>query len=456
MRARLECNQVDALGNRSTWLKQISEEDFPVNTHIKGLKSGYVFPHFLFENTSSSTSILGSDRSIQCCMNGTTSDPQEAVVGYWSPLQNKTAVTGYPYQNRAWPMPFISKWIVGKPTAWENYDTDFLIFEEPPVLQAAFCQPVFESTEATISFDTETRAVHSYELLRVPEPIKSAWSDVFVRHDFSDSERHYEQNYTGKLNITTSFGVLFLDAIFGGANRGSNTETGPESLSDNVYNIREQGLGLNMDLMTYSMFTLGDKDSHALLNYTTLTRLTNQTFQTFFQHFANNKLSTTEDSWVYQKLGDKTLDDLGRAIDENGTAVAERIYIRPATDPTVTATVSRRIQVLHMNSVATYLSAGLVIWLIVTTTIVTCLQRRYTESMLRHVELIADVLVLVAGSDNFLSLVQEKGVGLKRDAEVKTMLGWFKDRDGEVRWGVEVVGGRNPVEWVTAPRKDFG
>ncbi|KAL1598896.1 hypothetical protein SLS60_008040 [Paraconiothyrium brasiliense] len=447
--------QIDAVGNRSAWLIETTEEDLPPNAIVEDFRGGYSLPQLLFENTTSSTSTLGSDRYVQCCMNGTTSNPQEAVIGYWSPLHKDEADTTYPYQERAWPLPFVTKWIVGKPTVWSDYNHFFLNYNDPPALQAALCQPVIDYTEANVTLDTESHVVYSYELLRKPEPIKSAWSDVFVRHDLSGSGEHYERNYTGRLNMTTSFGILYLDAIFGGADRGSVGAPTLEDLDDNVYNIRDRGLGLNMDLMTYSMFTLGGKDARVLLNYTALTTHANRTFQTFFQHFVNEKLTTTEGSWAYQKLGDTSLEGLGQAVDENGTAVAERVYIRPDTNPTVTASVSRRIQILHMNTVATYLSAGLVIWLMATTAIVTCVQRRYTKFMLRNVEVMADVLVLVAGSEKFLSLVQQRGLDLKRDTEVKTMLGWFKGRDGEVRWGVEVVGGRNPVEWVTAPRKDF-
>ncbi|KAF2437904.1 hypothetical protein P171DRAFT_477814 [Karstenula rhodostoma CBS 690.94] len=459
MRAWLECHQIDEIANRSTWLSNITAQDLPPDVTTGDFKSGYQFNHFVFENTTSSTPILGQDRSIQCCMNGTTSNPQDAVIGYWSPLQKSLhpdwAAIGHPYQDRSWPLPFVTKWIVGEPIALRNYNRDIILYKDPPVLQAALCQPVIDTAEATVTLDAESHIVYSYELLREPESLQSAWSDVFVRHDISDSGSHYTTNYTGPLNMTTSFGVLFADAMFGSGDR-SPLGNAVEDLDDNTSNIREPSLGQNMDLMTYSMFAIADKDPQALLNYTALTTYANRTFQTFFQHFVNERLTVSEGSWAYQKLGDTSLEGLGQAVDENGTAIAERVFIRPETNPTVTASVSKRIQTLHMNSVATYLSAGLIIWLIATTAIVTWLQRRYTGSMLRNVELIADVLVLVAGSENFLSLVQERGLDLKRDTEAKTMLGWFKDRDGEVRWGIEVVGGRNPVEWVTAPQKDFG
>lgn len=53
--------------------------------------------------------------------------------------------------------------------------------------------------------------------------------------------------------------------------------------------------------------------------------------------------------------------------------------------------------------------------------------------MLHKVELLADVLVLAAGSENLLSSIQERGVELKKDYEAKTKSGWFKGRDGVLR-----------------------
>ncbi|KAJ4360477.1 uncharacterized protein N0V89_001041 [Didymosphaeria variabile] len=212
--------------------------------------------------------------------------------------------------------------------------------------------------------------------------------------------------------MKTSFGILFLDAIVGAAGRA--TSTALEDLTADAFHVREAGIGENMDLMTYSMYHLVQRDSGALLNYTTPVTHANHTLQTFFQHFVNNSLSMMESNWGYEKIGDGGHYDLGRAL-----------------------------------------SVGIVAWLIATAAVVACVQRRYTSSMLRNVELLADVLVLIAGSENLLSLVQKRGLDLKRDTEVKTMLGWFKGRDGVVRRGMEVVGGRDAVEWVSAPQKDF-
>jgi hypothetical protein len=257
--------------------------------------------------------------------------------------------------------------------------------------------------------------------------------------------------------IEHSFGVLFFDALFLSADRRNIDSLGydnaEELLEDSTFNFRDTDNGLNMDLMTYSMYTMVGKDPKALLNYTTLTTNANRTLQTFFQHFVQNGLSMSTGGYVFQPIDDQTMRDIGRAIDANNASISQPVYPAFQEGRIAMATVTNRIQILYLNQVATFLSVGILIWLIGTAVVILCLQRRYTRSMMRNVELIADVLVLVAGSDNFLTLVQERGMALKRDKKICTKLGWFKGRDGEVRWGVEVVGGRNAVEWVDAPKQ---
>ena len=246
--------------------------------------------------------------------------------------------------------------------------------------------------------------------------------------------------------------MLFFDALFGATDR-SQGERGYESLSDDAYSFRDQVNGLNLDLMTYTMYAATDNDLRALLNYTTLTTYANQTVQTFFQHFVQGELNLTSGGRVYQTFDDQTMSTIGHAIDENGTAISQPVYPAFNVARTGAATVTDRIQILYLNPAATFLSIGILLWLVGTAAVVMCVQRRYTRSMLRNVELIADALVLVAGSENFLNLVQEQGTALKRERNICTKLGWFKGRDGEVRWGVEVVGGRNAVEWVERPKQ---
>ncbi|CAO2652775.1 Nn.00g021860.m01.CDS01 [Neocucurbitaria sp. VM-36] len=464
IRARLECSPIEDIANISSWLAHPDEDKFDGTFNFEGFedlgpKDFYWLNRTMFDHTSSNTSVFANTNEIQCCSNGTNNDPQTAAIGYWSP----TDTQDFPHVDKQWPISFVTKWIAGKPIRLyeDNYDptvTDrpwenLLLFLEAPSLQAANCEPIIEVAEAKVTVDKTTAVVLSYEL---DGPVKSsneAWSEIFTIHDLSKSTQHYDANYTGPLNITTSYGILFMDSMFKAADPtiDSVLHTTSETASDNAFVMRDQEHGLNMDLMTYSMYALAGKNPEALLDYDILVSHANRTFQTFFQHFINNGLSITEGGLTYQNIKDESYEGLGRPVDIKGTALAPRTYPVVDTNDTIQASMSNRIQVLHMNPVATYLSTAILIWLIGTTAVMMCLQRRYTRSMIRDVQLIADVLVLVAGSDNFLEMIHDKGMSLKKNKDIRTMLGWFKGVDGEVRWGVEVVGGRNAVEWVKAP-----
>jgi len=79
-----------------------------------------------------------------------------------------------------------------------------LVYEETPSLQAALCTPIIEVAEATISVDRATKMVHSYALNGPPLAYDPAWSEVFIRHELSDTKKRYNnRNYTGSLNVTT-------------------------------------------------------------------------------------------------------------------------------------------------------------------------------------------------------------------------------------------------------------
>lgn len=336
------------------------------------------------------------------------------------------------------------KWIVGKAISVRDIDgARYLLYEDIPKIQAARCQPVIESAQASVLVDPQTGMVHSYTIDSPTKQIDSAWANVFL-----GSER-VNRNYSGPLNITTSLGVLFLDGILGSADRRTGYgNSGQENLDDNAFVILDRERGINIDLMTSSMYAMANKDPDALLNYTTLVNYADRTIETFFQHFVNSGFSLKNGGYAYQAI-DKPGQDLNNPVTLNRTAsVLDGNH-------GIAATTSHRTRVLHMDNVATYLSISILVWLIGTTIIIMCLQRRYFNSMIRDVHLIADMLVLIAGSDNLLELVQEKGITLKRNREIKAMLGWFKDRSGEVRWGVEVVGGRNAVEWVDAPKQGW-
>jgi hypothetical protein len=107
-----------------------------------------------------------------------------------------------------------------------------------------------------------------------------------------------------------------------------------------------------------------------------------------------------------------------------------------------------------MNQAATWISVIGLSWLLCTTTALLALHRRYLGTLVRDVESIADVLVLVARSESLLKLIHETNPKyFVKNQQVLTKLGWFRARDGQVRWGIEVVGdvGLGAVEWLDGP-----
>lgn len=440
IRARLECNHVENLSNTSSWITRVDVSDDPDSSdygeymdedfaklNIIGNMTMYALANQLFEDSPDQTSMLSTPNTVRCCANGTIDDPQRAVLGYWSALAQEKQT--YPYEGRTWPVTIVPKWVVGQPVSLRTVDDEpTLLFSEIPRIQAAQCQPIIETTRARVTVDAESASVISYELDSPVAELDTAWSDVFVGS--------YNTSFSGSLNISTSFGVLFLDSLLGSADRRDVITVSEERVDENAFVFRDPKRGLNTDLMTKSMYTMVDSDPEALLDYSILVLQANRTLQSFFQHFVANGLSVKNGGYTYQRI------DAAQSTPQTPSQNSESI----------TATVTSRTRILHMNTTATYLSTAILIWLISTTLIIVCVQRKYTSGMIRDVQLIADMLVLVAGSDNLLELVHEQGVAVKKRKDVKTMLGWFRGRDGEVRWGVEVVGGSNPVEWVDAPQ----
>lgn len=238
-----------------------------------------------------------------------------------------------------------------------------------------------------------------------------------------------------------------------------------EELNDNTYNIRDEINGLNMDFMTYAMYTMAGKDATNMLDPDTFETLAQKTFTTFFQHFVNNELSMQTGGWAYQKINASLPKELGPALDivhnylPGTKASKHQDVMHPIshTNRTVEARLTRRVELLQMNSVAVWLSISIMAWLIITTVVVALLQKRYFGSLVRNVECLGDVLVLIAGSTNLLQVVREIQAGrlLPESYEhLRTKLGWFVDEDGGLRWGVEMEEsyGEGPgVHWISAP-----
>ena len=59
---------------------------------------------------------------------------------------------------------------------------------------------------------------------------------------------------------------------------------------------------------------------------------------------------------------------------------------------------------------------------------------------MRNIECIADVLVLIAGSERLLEVIREKGFdAIVKEDKMLTRMGWFRDADGTMRWRIDLV-----------------
>jgi hypothetical protein len=239
-----------------------------------------------------------------------------------------------------------------------------------------------------------------------------------------------------------------------------------EQSVETSFKIYDKERGLNMDLMSYAMYKRVKEDPTALLNQTIMLHHAQTTFSTFFQHFASINARPGALFGVYQNISDDSLDETlafnmsefyNSSITfpwEDHPYIPKNVYRKLNTSRTVNATGSTRIEFLRMVDVATYLSFACLGWLLCTTLVIIALQRPYLSPLLRDIESLADILVLVAGSDSLLKLVRERDPKqLVNDKKIMTRLGWFRGRDGRVRWGIEVVGdaGLGEVDWVDVP-----
>ncbi|KAI1412285.1 hypothetical protein F5Y13DRAFT_163244 [Hypoxylon sp. FL1857] len=464
IRARLECspyehlNLVDSknwltewdLTNTSQWNHTLSS-----NTLKRGFELGLSDPGdntllFLDNNASMTgnyTTFFVNNKRFQCCQNITDGQIGSSSVGYWSPnLRNGSY---YPDFATSWPANFTVKWIRGRPVEGysEKYSSESehtgsgphrLMFAEKPQMAALNCMPIIETANASVTVSTDDSHVISFDLIDEPQSDPYAWSDDFKQH------KSYEGLCEGpqcgniySINITTSHGILFVTGLLGAADLndfvGTNIDTydiQSENIGDQTFNIREPGL--NVDLMTYSMLSLVNYDHDALLDLNTLERTAQQTFTALFQNFASNNVSFETGGYVFQPLNEALPADLDTPRKRADT---------PPADHTVTLKVSRPVELLQMSQPAAWVCMIILAYLIVASVILAFASRRYTKMLLRKVDSIADVAVLMAGSERLLNLAREKSMkDLKKDHVTKARLGWFTGADGTRRWGIEIVG----------------
>jgi len=211
-----------------------------------------------------------------------------------------------------------------------------------------------------------------------------------------------------------------------------------------AFNIQNNETGLNLDFMSYVSYAQAGRDPVALLDPNIFLEYTQKTFSIFFQNFVSSTVSLQTGGWAYQDIGEHL--DVGPPVPNNymqmvpGGRLAKNSseFAPQNTSRIAVATVSFNIEMLKMNTVAFWVSITILIWLTITMSIITALQRWHLGSLRRNVESVADVLVLIAGSSKLLSAVKDEGVGKITRGDMHTKLGWFTGDDGRLRWGIEV------------------
>jgi hypothetical protein len=182
-----------------------------------------------------------------------------------------------------------------------------------------------------------------------------------------------------------------------------------------------------MDFMSYANLFQANMDPLVLLDPATLEKYSQRTFQTFFQHFASKTKWIDGQSMVYKNAPD---DRAGK----------------------VEVATTQRIETLNMVASATWLSLAIIFILVVILSIcIVTLKIVYPDNIMRNnIECIADVLVLIEGSEALLQCAERHDTNMLTDNGLRTRLGWFKDREGVVRYGVEIADAPG-VEWIEKP-----
>ncbi|KAF3042745.1 hypothetical protein E8E12_009756 [Didymella heteroderae] len=455
IRGRLECEAVTL--SATEWLDDV---DTAYPNRFDKAAAGHVLAMAISTNDGFTAPVFSAPRRLACCTNGTEQSKQ-SVVAYWSSnntvYDERPAISVDPSEpedtrvSSGWTKDFAVKWIVGSaasttvPGSEPNFisntigtaNESVLYFTDEPQMSILKCNPIIERVNASITFARDTSQILKYELLEDPQPATGAWDYAY--------DVVYEDSGTNTSQGNVSYGAFFMSQLLTAPHivepqmRSSMMVANHtiENLAAERFAIRDTDKGTNTDYMSYANFVLANKDPTALLNTTLLQKYSEKTFQTFFKHFV------TSANWTYG--GEASM----------SRAAYEELSGYQQQNEKFDGVVTERIEVLSMNKVATWLSLTILFLLmIILVIIIVALQVAYPRtSMLRQVECLADVLAMVAGSDELVRWVNDVGVEGMERAGIKTRLGWFRDKRGIVRWGVEVVDGC--VEWVDRPEKQY-
>ncbi|KAJ8110327.1 hypothetical protein OPT61_g6806 [Boeremia exigua] len=446
LRARLQCEKVET--ETPSWFVKNEIDLFPRDnsTEAKDIRdrlrrAGYILPHTVFNGSEYETSVFSRTSAIQCCSNET--DPEgRAAVGYWSQMNTSAWWASDPSMGAsswanfgpdAWPPNFAVKWIAGPTTTtnvtvYTNAAPSFykiMQFKEVPPMAFLSCKPIIEKAEANIVLAHGTGQVLDFKILGELQAQTDPWAAHF---------RHANESDPMDTIATVSYGSYFLTQLLGASSiapwkvtTGFYPPFDFENLNDDRFNIRDTKRGYNMDFMSYANLYQANMDPLVLLDTDLLLNYSQRTFQTFFQHFAS------QTGWF-----DGQLMAYQRATDDN----ADQVEV----------TTTQRIETLTMIPSATWLSMAIIALLVAILGILfVSLKVVYPHDTLRNnMVCLADMLALIEGSEGLLWFAERHDIDTLRESGLNTRLGWFKDRTGVLRWGVELVDAPG-VEWVEKP-----
>ena len=332
LRGALDCTYLEIDGH-SSWTTEwdlTNRSIWDVFNNPQGFKRGYEINGHLdlgSEYGNTKAPILAQDSTVLCCAN--TASNGSSAIGYWSNNMAPDQLL-MDFTNNGGSRPnFTMKWITGTPVPslytfnhtysgsyFEDYSPNYqqLIYPHPPRLSGFNCRPRVESSTATITVDMTTGYVQSYKILTPPQNTNHPWTDHWAeRHDtppgqspdpedlYAQSNVSYSVLYT-QLNV--SYGVLFQDTLMYASNleiiwpKSSPFEVPSsvvEDLDDKNFNFKLQDQGLNVDLMSYSMYKLAGGDVKMLMDPTQMEKVGQKVFKTFFKHFVSGNV--TDGGW---------------------------------------------------------------------------------------------------------------------------------------------------------------
>ncbi|KAH6629643.1 hypothetical protein C7974DRAFT_312087 [Boeremia exigua] len=449
IRARIECSAIEEVANSSLWYKRFNESGVDAY-YGSSLPDAMYIPRILIEHDSRYTRLIAQATQPSCCGNstepGATDEEKMTVLAYWTENWLNGTTTG----------DFTIKWLRG-PTGFGSFQQrglTHLYFSKPPSIQAVNCIPTIETASARAVVDQQTGNVRDFQILEHPVSADVAWSDAFQFRNVTE-EPVWKNSTEGQIlhhDVTTSYGVLFMKTLlraaslqYLGLERPADIQYQALESQEKFFNMKDNTTGFNVDFMSHASYAQAGLDPNALLDSATLIAESQKVFSTFFQHYVGSSVSLETGGWAYQPVGSnlkvkEPFSSVPQLLPNGNVAPKFEDVPLQNTSRTVSAELNTQVPVLRINPVAFWLAAAIMAWLLVTLLIFTAVQRRYLGGMKRNIECMADVLVLVAGSEQLLQLIETKGVDtLMKEDTIHTRLGWFRDDDGTMRWRIDVA-----------------